>query len=78
MATSVSILTSNNTQNVADEFIVATDVLDTKADKSATYTVQISNQLLDAKVDDVETVHYATKIDTHTQKVKPMTSSQIS
>ena len=65
VATSVSILTSNITINVADEFTVATNMLDTKADKNATYTVEVSNQLLDAKVDDVETFNYATKIDTY-------------
>ena len=67
VATSVSILTSNNTLHVADEFTVTTNMLDTKADKNATYTVEISNQLLDAKVDDVEMVNYATKSDTHTK-----------
>ena len=68
VATSVSILTSNNAINVADEFTVTTNMLDTKAEKNATYTVEVSDQLLDAKVDDVETVNYATKSDTHTRK----------
>ena len=67
VATSVSILTSNNTPHVADQFTLTTNILDTKADKNATYTVEISNQLLDAKVDDVKMVNYATKIDAYTK-----------
>ena len=40
---------------------------ETRADKIATYTVEISNQLIDAKVDDVEMVNYAVKSDTYTK-----------
>ena len=68
VAISVSILTSNNTLHAADEFTVTTNMLDNKADKDTNYTVELSNQLLDAKVADVEMVNYATKIDTHTNK----------
>ena len=67
VATSVSILKSNATLNVDNQFTITSNILDTKADKSATYTVEISNQLLDAKVDDVEMVNYATKTDTYTK-----------
>ena len=63
VVTSMPILTSDNTLNVADEFTLATNILDTKADKNMTFTVELSNQNLDAMVDDVEMVNYATKSD---------------
>ena len=50
VATSVSILTSNNTLHVADEFTVTTNFLDTKADKYATHTVETSKHILDSKL----------------------------
>ena len=65
VATSVSILTGNDTINVADEFARTTNVLDSKADRNTTYTREVTNGLLDAKVDDTELVNYATKSDTY-------------
>ena len=41
--------------------------MDTKADKNTTYTIEIANELLDAKVDDTEMVNYATKEHTYTK-----------
>ena len=67
VATSVSILNSNDTLNVADEFTITSNSLDTKADKSTTYTIASANELVDAKVDDTEMVNYATKQDTYTK-----------
>ena len=67
VATSVSILTSNDTINVADEFASTTNVVDSKADKNTTYTREVTNGLLDAKVDDTEMVNYAIKSDTYTK-----------
>ena len=65
VATSVSILKSNTTLDVDNQFTITSNILDTKADKNATYTIAIANELLDAKVDDTEMVNYATKEDTH-------------
>jgi hypothetical protein len=64
VATSVSILKSNTTLDVDNQFTIASSILDTKADKNTTYTIAIANELLDAKVDDTEMVNYATKEDT--------------
>ena len=67
VVTSVSILTSNDALNVADEFTTASNILDSKADRNTTYTREVTNQLLDAKVDDTEMVNYAIKSDTYTK-----------
>ena len=67
VVTSVSILTSNDMLNVADEFTTTSNILDSKADRNTTYTREVTNQLLDAKVDDTEMVNYAIKSDTYTK-----------
>ena len=67
VATSVSIIKSNTTLDVDNQFTITSSILDTKADKSTTYTIAIANELLDAKVDDTEMVNYATKEDTYTK-----------
>ena len=67
VATSVSILKSNTTLDVDNQFTITSSILDTKADKNTTYTIAIANDLLDAKVDDIEMVNYAVKSDTYTK-----------
>ena len=67
VASRVSILKSNDTLSVADEFTITSSILETKADKNTTYTIAIANELLDAKVDDTEMVNYAVKSDTYTK-----------
>ena len=42
-------------------FSTVTAAIDNKADKSTTYTRGATNDLLDAKVDDIEMTNYATK-----------------
>ena len=66
-ANSVSNRISNQTLNVADAFTLTTNILDTKTDKSTTYTAETANRHVDAKVHDVGMVNYATKSDTGTK-----------
>ena len=48
-------------------FTTVTTALGNKADKSTTYTRLVTNDLLDAKVDDTEMANYATKLETYTK-----------
>ncbi len=48
-------------------FNTVTTALDSKADKSTTYTQSVTNGLLDAKVDDTEMANYATTATTYTR-----------
>ena len=63
----MSIIKSNTTLDVDNQFAITSTILDTKADKNTTYTIAIANELLDARVDDTEMVNYATKEDTYTK-----------
>ena len=61
VANSVTIVSGNDAVDVGDGLANAQTILETKADKATTYTVEYTNFLLDAKVDDTELENFTAK-----------------